>query len=157
MAIANTRPGGYPASATAPPSGAGVSLQASAVSWSQTDSSWIGRQFGRPYGAGGSKNDSPPWLSRHADRGWISGQISPAVWTDCSTAVGASAPKVNPAAIRPVGMAAMFSLSANSGPALPRRARCGNPGVDLESQLSNGPQARVRVDGVGNHRLAVRP
>ncbi|HDZ3984520.1 TPA: hypothetical protein RSZ91_004824 [Escherichia coli] len=54
-------------------------------------------------------------------------------------------------------MAAMFSLSANSGPALPRRARCGNPGVDLESQLSNGPQARVRVDGVGNHRLAVRP
>jgi len=96
MAIANTRPGGYPASATAPHSGAGVSLQASAVSWSQTDSSWIGRQFGRSYGTGGSKNDGPPGLSRHADRGWISGSVSPAVWTECSTAVGASAPKSQP-------------------------------------------------------------
>ena len=103
MAIANTRPGGYPASATAPLSGAGVSLQASAVSWSQTDSGWIGRQFGRSYGTGGSKNDGPPGLSRHADCRWISGQISPAVWTECSTAVGASAPQSQPGSVQAGG------------------------------------------------------
>lgn len=103
MAIANTRPGGYPASATAPLSGAGVSLQASAVSWSQTDRSWIGRQFGRSYGAGGSKSDGPPGLSRHADRGWIGGEISLAVRADFSTAVGASAPQSQPGSVQAGG------------------------------------------------------
>lgn len=100
MAIANTRPGGYLAWVTAPPSGAGVSLQASAVSWSQTDRTWIGRQFGRPFGAVGSKHDSPLGLYRHADRGWIGGEVSPAVRADCSTAVGASAPQSQPGSVQ---------------------------------------------------------
>ena len=152
MAIANTRPGGYPASARGPPSGGGgprAGVKPIAVGSAGSSVARMGPVaakttvhhgcLGTLIAVGSAVKSVPPY-----------GLIAVQQWAPRRR-------KVNPAAIRPVGMAAMFSLSANSGPALPRRARCGNPGVDLESQLSNGPQARVRVDGVGNHRLAVRP